>query len=235
MGCCSEKMMVKTTMGRLSLSDEETIITMKEKLLPFSCLTLSELTSSITHNQEEQIMSSCQFRKALTDIGVESEVFTDPESQVYIFLRILQNPSRLYDVRTVMLAGIVLSTSLATEKADALFSLYDSSGTKELKESEARKMIEEIIEVSVGKLPLLAKETSEEEHNFTLSEEKVVAYVENLMRKKDKYIQRALPVIMASSEKVNREEFVRRVSEHVLLEPMLWSYQLRLHLAETMI
>ncbi|OMJ92815.1 hypothetical protein SteCoe_4357 [Stentor coeruleus] len=233
MGCCSEKMnAVKNKYNQLALSEEETVITMKEKCLPFSTTRLENLKSVILKNSTSGIMSIAQLRKAMTELDFDIEIFTTPEEHIQNLLRLLQNSKRLYDVKTVMLFGVLLCTGTNEEKAEILFDIYDINGTHCLQEAEINEMLSELIEISVNKIPRIAVDNSSEPEKFTMPEYRILEYTECLLNKKDNLIARLNNLIFAEGKIMRRENFIKRVSEDPFLGTILWSFHIRLALVD---
>lgn len=233
MGCCSEKMnAVKNKYNQLALSEEETVITMKEKCLPFSTTRLENLKSVILNNSSSGIMSIAQLRKAMTELDFDIEIFTTPEEHIQNLLRLLQNSKRLYDVKTVMLFGVLLCSGTAEEKAEILFDIYDINGTHCLQEAEINEMLSELIDISVDKIPRIAIDNNSEPEKFTMPEYRILEYTECLLNKKGNLITRLSNVIFAEGKIMRREHFIKRVSEDPFLETILWSFHIRLALVD---
>ena len=222
---------VKFKITHLASSNEESAVRSNENQTPFATLKLASLIESINKNQDEQVMSISQFRRALAEVGIKLSVFTDPESLMFNLMQILQNPQGLYEVKTVILSAIVLNKCALPKKTQALFNLY-SKNPKEMTDAEIKIMLEEIINISANLLPMIAKQANEEPNRTRLPEDKVSEYVSSMMQNKQKFIDQALPLLLKGSDTVSREEFTERIEEHAVLEAMAWSYQLRMYLLE---
>jgi Ca2+-binding EF-hand superfamily protein len=229
MGCCSEKMnSVKNKYHQLAMSEEETIITMREKSLPFSTIKLSDLELLLNKQEHNQVFSINQIRHVMAELNVDVEIFSTPDQHIHTLLKLLQNPKRLYDYKTVMLFGVVLSSGTTKEKGEVLFKLYDAKKTGTISEGELVEMIEDLIDVSVNKIPRVAVDENEHRQVFTMSRMKLEEYVGMLMTRKQALVSRALNALIGGKKSVTRSEFVKRMEENSLLESLLWSFQLRL-------
>ncbi|OMJ66249.1 hypothetical protein SteCoe_36971 [Stentor coeruleus] len=231
MGCCSEKMKsVKNKFKQIALSEEETIITMKEKLLPFSTINIQELDTVIRSNSSNGVLSTAQLRKAMTELNFDIETFTLPQDHIQILLKLLQNPQRLYDVKTVMLFGVLLCAGEPLDKSQILYSLYDINNTYCLQEPEIREMISELIDISVDKIPRIAIDNSAEPENFTISEKHLLEYINTLLNKKDEFLSQVIEVLFAGKKIMRKTEFIKCISDDHFLQTILWSFQIRLAL-----
>ena len=231
MGCCNEKMqMMRERYSQLVNSEEEEVIKIKEKAIPFSKTKIKELDVVIKKNQYEGIMSIAQLRKALVELNFDLEDFTMPEDHIAKLLKILQNPKRLYDVKTVMLCGILLGEGVNKEKANMLFKIYDKKHNDRISKKKITAMIREIIDLSACKIPMIAIDDNEEPQTFTLPSHKITAYSNMLLVKKEVYITEVLNQLMGESNYINLDEFVKKICGNLVLESLLWTYQVRLSL-----
>lgn len=231
MGCCSEKMKsVKNKFKQIALSKEETIITMKEKLLPFSAVNIQELDTVIRNNSSNGVLSIAQLRKAMTELNFDIETFTLPQDHIQILLKLLQNSERLYDVKTVMLFGVLLCAGEPLDKSQILYNLYDVNNTNCLQEAETRQIISELIDISVDKIPRVAVDNGAEPENFTISEGNLLEYTNSLLVKKDEFISQIIDVLFAGRKIMRKTEFIKCISDDHFLQTILWSFQIRLAL-----
>lgn len=232
MGCCSEKMnAVKNKFHQLALSEEETVITMKEKSLPFSSVRLQELSDAILKNSSNGMLSIAQLRKAMTELNIEVEIFTSPEEHILCLLKLLQNSKRLYDVKTVIMFGVLLSAGIPEEKAGILFDLCNTRNHY-LQEGDFKDMLSELIDISVVKIPRIAINSSSEVEGFTIPEDRLLQYTGCLLKNKASMISRVASVLFAEQKTMEKGEFINRISNDSFLETILWSFQIRLALID---
>lgn len=231
MGCCSGKELEPGFgMQQISLSEEESIITMREKQIPFSRIKLEDLQKALKTNENNRVLSIVQLRKAMSGLGFDTQIFGQPDENIQNFLKLLSNSSRLYELKTISLFGVVLSIGSPKEKSLILFKLYENTEGEGLSKSEINAMIEDIIDVSVNKLPQIAINDDDDPEQFTLPKEKLLNYVSSLLEKKENYITIAVNSLIADKEKIFVNEFVNKITDDPMLECLLWSYQLRLAL-----
>jgi Ca2+-binding EF-hand superfamily protein len=233
MGCCSEKMnAVKNKFHQLALSEEETVITMKEKSLPFSSVRLQDLSDAILINSSNGMLSIAQLRKAMTELNIEVEIFTSPEEHIQCLLKLLQNSKRLYDVKTVIMFGVLLSAGISEEKAGILFDLCNTNNNHYIQEGDFKDMLSELIDISVVKIPRIAISSNAEAEGFTIPEDRLLQYTSCLQKNKAPMISRVTSVLFAERKTMQKEEFVNRISNDSFLETILWSFQIRLALID---
>ncbi|OMJ71506.1 hypothetical protein SteCoe_30258 [Stentor coeruleus] len=234
MGCCSEKMnAVKNKFNQLSLSEEETAITMKEKSLPFSSVRLQDLSNAIHKNSSNGMLSIAQLRKAMTELNFEVEIFTSPEDHISCLLKLLQNSKRLYDVKTVIMFGVLLSAGIPEEKAGILFDLCDINDNHYIQEEDFKGILSELIDISVEKIPCIAINNNDSElEGFTIPEDHLLQYTACLLKNKASMISRITSVLFAEQKIMRKGEFVNRISNDSFLETILWSFQIRLALID---
>jgi hypothetical protein len=229
MGCCSEKMIAaKNKYNQLALSEEETIITMREKSIPFSMIKLTDLDLTMKQHNYTSLLSINNLRQVLSDLSIDLEIFTSPEDPIHILLKIMQNPQRLYDYKTVILFGVVLGIGTPKEKALILYKLYDKTDSGRISEASLIEMLNDIINVSVTQIPKIAIDNSETPENFTISEKKLNEYLRNLLAKKKIFTSRALNLLVGGKSYISQGDFMKILSESSYLESLLWSFQLRL-------
>ena len=228
MGCCSDKMSIsRNKYDQMASSEEEATITMKEKQIPFSTVELQAFEKSIQKHQNNGILSISQFRQAMAELDFDIKIFTIPEYYIRLLLKALQNSKQLFEVKTILLFGIVLCIGTPCEKSEILFKLYDTKNSKLLKKNELLLMIKDIFEVSVIKIPRIAEDNIDEPQTFTLSEEKLNSYIESMSAKEDKFTSKAIDLLIGEAEEITQEEFINRISQEPFLESLVWSFQLR--------
>ncbi|OMJ70171.1 hypothetical protein SteCoe_31905 [Stentor coeruleus] len=232
MGCCSEKMnAVKNKFHQLALSEEETIITMKEKSLPFASVRLQDLTDAVLKNSSNGVLSIAQLRKAMTELNFEVEIFTSPKDHIICMLKLLQNPKRLYDVKTVIMFGVLLSAGIPEEKAAILFDLCQTDN-HHLQEGDFKHVLSDLIDISVQKIPRIAINTDIEAGSFSIPEDRLSQYTSCLLKNKIQMMSDVTSILFAEKKPIRKGEFINRISNDSFLETILWSFQIRLALID---
>jgi hypothetical protein len=233
MGCCNEKMMMgKSRFNLMLVSEEEDIIKLKEKSLPFSTTKVMDLEAVIKQNQFDGVLSIAQLRKSLTQLEFDLELFTIPEIHIAKLLQILQNPRKLYEVRTILLCGILLCEGTTSDKANMLFNLYDSKRDTSLDKDVIKDMVYEIIDMSVKKIPKIAVDDNEEPEPFTIDTSKLETYTNGLLSKSETLVEKVITKLMEDQYCITQTDFIKRISRDSFLESLLWSYRIRLELSD---
>ena len=176
-------------------SEEESIIKIKEKSLPLSKIKIEEISTIINNHQYDGILSISQLRSAFTEMQFNIDFFSDPDHQFSKLLIILQNTNKLYEVRTVMVCGILLGLGDIKAKFNAFFKIYENSIDNCLYKAKCREMIEDIIMMAAKKIPFIAVDDSEDPAIFTIPSNKIERYTDLLIKSKDNYIKKLLDIL----------------------------------------
>lgn len=228
MGCCNEKLAcVKNRYHELSSSSEEEIIRIKEKSLPFSSMSAIDIIALVKKYEYEGMLSAAQLRNCLAEMNIESDAFSGSEGHITNLFVVMQNSKKLYDTNIIEICGILLGEGKSKEKAEALFKIYDKDASDIMNRDVAEKMIEDVIDVAAGRLPLVAVDDSELPEVFTLPRAKLESYKETMLNNKKTHSAKLLNCLLAEEKCIYLAEFIKKVSSSSLLESLLWSYLTR--------
>lgn len=211
---------------KLELSAEEKVIRDEEKKIPFAQKKAKELDSALKANSMEGRLSVPQLKRATSHLQIDSEIFTNPDLAVYKFLKKFCTEKKLYEVRSLALCGILLGQGSAKEKAEVLFDHFDVDASEKLEKSELRSMLEQMVSISAGKVPISAIGEG------LLTEEEASNYSKKLVAGQDAFIETIINALVEDGDGVSRVEFEKKVTGHVTLQRLLWSYGIRQSLWE---
>ena len=233
MGCCNDKTLNSINKeGQMIVSGEEETIKRNEKLLKFTTLDTSDIIEQLKKYESYGILSKVLLKGALANLDFDNSCFTDPESPDFKFLLQLQNENKLFTLKTVCLSAILLGCGNTSEKAKLLFSLYDVPQKETLEKFEISAMLDDIINLAVNKIPLIAVDESEEPETNKFTLEKLQKHMNNLLDRKDRYLVKLQNRLLGGNNTVTFKEFISKFSDDPLLETILWSYQVRYSLLE---
>ncbi|CAG9329453.1 unnamed protein product [Blepharisma stoltei] len=114
----------------------------------------------------------------------------------------LKNPNGTYNFRKMAELGILLSSGNSIEKARLLFQLFDPLDEKILSAATINQLIDEILEICVGKTTILALNV-----NSKISQNSVVKYV-NILKKNAKKFKPQIINKFIGSDAKNKYEFI---------------------------
>ena len=235
MGCCATKRSVPSILPKVELPKQEHVIAESEKLIPFSKKTAKDLNTIFKANSNSGRMSVNQLKKALGELELDPQVFTDPDTQVYKFLTRLQNEKKLYDIAKLSLCAILLGDGDTPTKAGILFGHFDADASLKLERGEIQKMLEEMVDLVITKIPLLALRVegdTEDPAQPKLSQEESDQYTGMLANGKERFIANVMNKLIGASDGITDAEFVKKVSEDAYLGRLVWSTNIRISLYE---
>ena len=233
MGCCNERLTCEKNKSiELTSCSEENIIRIKEKSLPLSLINAEDAISIIRKYQFEGFLSSAQLRQCFIELNFEVAGFSDCERQEFKLMAALQT-SKLHEFQIVSVCGLLLGEGKCLDKAKALFSIYDTEDSNSLGSETVKRMVEDLLDVSTNRIPLIAADDNEAPAAFTLPSSKVEAYVTSLSANKGWFTRKVLSELLENESSINLEQFLKKMTNSRLLGSMLWSYQIRLELTST--
>lgn len=211
-----------------SLPQEEMIIVIKEKEVFFCSITTENLEKSIKSNSINNLLSIAQLRKSIGDLGCNSNEFVVKDEVMLKLMTILQNSNKLFEYKTIMIFGILLCEGDPKDKSLSLFRLYDTDNKKILTRDVINVMIEELIDISINKIPRLAIDDDDNPEPNTLSKFSVNKYTKYLLKSKDKFISKILDLLLDKRNVITQDQFIKNVAQNALLEALVSSSKLRL-------
>lgn len=233
MGCCNYRLNCGNFKSiELTTCSDEDLIKVKEKSLPLSSISAEEIALIINKYQFEGYMSSAQLRQCFMELKFDVAAFSHCESEASKLMAALQS-EKLYKTQIVSLCGLLLGEGKSIEKAKVLFSIYDTEESNSLSSETINKMLEDIINVSANRIPLIAADDNDIMATYSLPNTRVEAYITSLTSNKDYYMKKVLLELLPKETSINLQEFLQKVTHSRLLESLLWSYQVRLELTQT--
>lgn len=242
MGCCNEKILACVNKSsQFIISDEEEIIKLNEKTIPFTLNNVTKIVPIVKKYSDDGILSMVLLKGALFQLDFCQDNFTDPESQVFKLLRLLQNPQKLFNLNTVILCSILLGSGTSSNKAKHLFELYDTDSKKFLTKDQINSLIKDVIDLAVKKIPLIAAGQSLDSRLNTIESEdgakpptididKLNKHIKAMLEKKPIYTNRVFNVLLDGDNSIRMSDFIQKIEKIPLLETLVWSYQIRLEL-----
>lgn len=238
MGCCSHTRSIPILLPKFELPSQEKVILEGEKRIPFSSKESKDLDQTFKANGSGGKLSVAQLKKALGLLNIPVEIFTDPDTQVFKFLTRIQNEKKLYDISNLSLCGILLGSGDIPTKARILFNHFDVDASEKLDKSEIEKMLEDMIDISIVKIPILSLKLEDESDDPNqpsypkLTQQEIDEYVSVLEKGKSKFIQNVILKLLEGADGISIDEFIRKVSNDKYLERIVWSANIRITLYE---
>jgi hypothetical protein len=234
MGCCQAgNRKAPSVKPKIEPPRQEKIIEKAEASIPFSQKSAKDLDMTFKSHGVSGRLSVAQLKKSLGVLDLDPQVFTDPDTQVYKFLDKLKNETKLYDISKLSLCSILLGTDDSKTKARILFNHFDSDANEKFDKSELKKMIEEMVHISLKLIPLIALRLDEEDKNEdTLPKEELDDYIESIEKESSKFVDIVVEKLIGSADALSSDEFVAKVSSSDSLERILRSSSIRVTLYE---
>ena len=156
-GCCyrSKEYQNIKELGS-SFSSEWTIISDKEKEIPFAKVSLKDLEDCLNRYQFGSRLNKPNIRKVIDDLNLNVHLLNDPESSQFKFFEAFIETDKLYTLRKLVLSAILTSKESIKIKVDIIAKYYDFSDNKSLEEDEILEFLKEIVDVSAKSIPLVA-------------------------------------------------------------------------------
>ena len=235
MGCCATKRSVPVILPKFELPSQEKVIANCEKLIPFSQKNSSEVEVALKANGTNGKLSVPQLKKTLGKLELDPTVFTDPDTQVFKFLTSMKNENKLYDLPKLSLCAILLGQGDTDEKAKILFEHFDEDASQKLEKNELVAMLEEMVDISVHKIPILALKIEGDtvDPEFPkITQEEIDGYVHHLLKAKHQFIDKVILKLLEGSDGIAIDDFVSKVKNDSYLARLVWSANIRVTLYE---
>lgn len=235
MGCCQAgSRKAPSVKPKITPPRQETVIEKAEATIPFSQKSAKELDSTFKSHGVSGRLSVAQLKKSLGVLNLDPQVFTDPDTQVYKFLDRLKNETKLYDIPKLSLCSILLGSDDSNTKARILFNHFDTDANENFDRDELKKMLHEMIQISLKLIPLIALRLDEEgaKTDDTLTEEELHEYIGSIEKESDKFVDAVLEKLIGDAQALTSDEFVHKVSSSESLEKILRSSSIRVALYE---
>lgn len=225
MGCCGSKHALEL-IPKKDLPKEEKVIREQEKTIPWSNKSAKELQRGLKAESLTGQLSVAQLKRAMHDLNIDSDMFVNPESPVYKFLKKLMNDRKLYDVKRLALCGILVGEGSVKEKAGVIFNHFDEDASGQLERGEIVNMLNEMIDIAVEKIPAMAKGSTE------VTAEELDAYTAMLLTGRHAFVERTVSTLLSTNTGISLEDFETKLQENSTLRRLIWSYEIRLSLYE---
>ena len=235
MGCCATKRSVPLVIPKVELPHQEKTIAQGEKLIPFSSKSSRDLEQAFKANGSNGKMSVPQLKKTLGILELDPSVFTNPDTQIFKFLQRLKGGDKLYDIQKLSLCAILLGDGDVNTKATILFQHFDIDASEKLERQELITMLDEMVDISVRKIPILSLKNDDEEANSEypkLTEQEIDDYGKTLEVGKAKFVETVLSKLLGGSDGISLGEFVTKVTADEYLQRLVWSANIRVTLYE---
>lgn len=205
------------------LSSQETIIVNKEHIIPFPRSSARAINATISKYSKHGKLSRQEFLRAHDELGMslKSEM-EDPGSAIYRFYSNVRE-GNLFDVKSLILAGILLGSGSKQEKAEVLFNLYNDDHDQDFERDEVYRMLQQIVDMSAEYLPLLAIG----EEQGCLSEDQYTDISTKMLDNKEPLVAYLHDHILEKQPGIKSPEFINKISNDPELGEILFSSGVR--------
>lgn len=174
-----------------------------EEKLGFSSFEISNIKLAFFQTNGSNSVKQSQMFRVLEELGIEYE----PEEEE-LFLRFLsafeafeEDEEKFYDLTELLIAIYLLSKSSQSEKAAALFDLYNDEAREELTRFELERVLERIIEVVF----LYSEKLVDNEEGLVQLHSKIAD------KNKEELLPKVYSFFFSSKETLRRDRFVKLV------------------------
>jgi hypothetical protein len=205
MGKCSSK---NTRRKEKSFTNEEDqIISNFERKAPFARVKLEKVETAFEKHQFDQKLTMPDLRLALSELELNIELLKNPQSHFSKFFEAMLEPDRLFLQRKLVLSAVLTSGESDQVKIRLMRKYYDLDKNQEICLREIGVLIEEIIQVSMKIIPMMAVRDSLEDTGGLMSEEQLGNYNFNMENIYKSYKMEIVKKIMKGHESISGDEF----------------------------
>ncbi|CAG9318815.1 unnamed protein product [Blepharisma stoltei] len=198
--------------SRSELSPEERCIVNAENILQYNQCNSHMVDYCHRKYSSNNEINPEQWRDIVLTLNLKADN-TAQNKKIVDFFNLFKGPEGKFHLRHLLVLGIMLSNSESKEKARLLFETRDNNDSKAISKTELFGLVEDMIEISVSRLPRLFVQTP----NFQMTEEDMRKYVLSLTQLKDKakspMANRFIGLTKASEETVSLANFLKTVED----------------------
>ena len=219
MGGCCYRTKESPTIKELNSSfpAEWTIISDKEKEIPFAKVSLNRLEECLNRYQFGYRLNKPNIRIVLEELNLNIKLLNDPESLQFKFFEAFIDTDKLYTLRKLVLSAALTSQEPIKLKVEIIGKYFDFEDNKSLEEDEILEFLKEIVDVSAKILPLIA--VSDDPDISTggfITEETYKKFTDNLMQGKKRFLMKYSDLILSRSSSLTYAEFTARFNRKEL-------------------
>lgn len=143
MGCADSKQ-----------KEEEQVLAEQEMELGFKGTSVATIDFVIRKYSQNGLLNIGQFEDVVRALGLVT-VNRRNSSNITGFYETFKTPNSCYDAKLLIILGILLGFGRVQEKARLLYEIYDIDNTHSLSLDDAAKMVDDLYEVAIVRLPTL--------------------------------------------------------------------------------
>lgn len=195
------------------LSREEKIILEHEKELLIHNKSIVEYVSKIPKSDS----SLDELKKAFALLGLSTKGLDDPRSPAYAVLSAIKHDFQ-YNLKKLLLLGVLLCNSDESQKADVFFSIYKK---EHLNPDDVEDAFNELSTVAIKLVHIATGDPN-------LKKEDLENYVERLVQAQRHFCQDLTKQVLGTLKEINKAAFIQGLTATPTRKWVLWSYGLRL-------
>jgi hypothetical protein len=205
MGKCVSKTTLRK--DKTFSNEEDHIISSFERKAPFARIKLEKLETAFEKHQFDQRLTIPDLRLALNDLELNPELLKNPQSHFSKFFEAMLEPDRLFLQRKLVLSAVLTSGESDQVKIRLMRKYYDLNKNQEISLNEVEVLVEEIIQVSIKIIPMMAVKDSFDEEKGLMSEEQMKNYNFNMEKIYKSYKRKLVKKIMKGEESISGDAF----------------------------
>ncbi|CAG9320007.1 unnamed protein product [Blepharisma stoltei] len=194
--------------SRSELTPEEQCLVNAENILQYNKCSSQMVDYCHRKYSSNNEINAEQWRDIVSTLNLKADN-TAQNKKVVEFFNLFKGPEGKFHMRHLLVLGIMLSQSNSKEKAKLLFQTRDHINAKAIAKVEIFGLVEDMIEISVNRLPRLFNENP----HFQMTEDDIKKYALSLIQLKDKakppLANRFIGLTKTSDENVSLANFLK--------------------------